>query len=60
MDSNPHSKYSCAKIGYNFAFDLDCDFKEGQGGWDDWSERKDSLTGKISYEPSGAFYTDYR
>ena len=38
----------------------DCDFKQGQGGWSDWSERKDPDTGKITFVQSSSLYTDYR
>jgi hypothetical protein len=38
----------------------ECDFTEGQGGWKDWSERKDSGTGQTTYVPSTPFYQDYR
>jgi hypothetical protein len=31
-----------------------------QGGWNDWSERTDPETGKTSFVPSAALYTDYR
>lgn len=38
----------------------ECNFQQGQGGWKDWSERKDPLTGEISYVPSGAIFQDHR
>ena len=39
---------------------LDCNFVDGQGGWNDWLEKKDPETGKTSHELKSALYTDYR